>query len=386
MRIIFYTGKGGVGKTSIAASTACKLAKEGKKVMVMSTDQAHSLGDSLAVTLDCEPKLVAKDLYAMEIDTVAESEKAWGKLHGYMKELLTSHAQNGLEAEEILVFPGLEELFSLFKILDIYEENIYDVLIVDCAPTGETLSLLKFPEQFGSFLSTVLPVERKLVKYTGPAVQKLIKIPMPSDDVFEELTYLVDKLERMQALMDNKDAVSLRIVTTPEKIVIREAKHNFTCLHLYGYQVDAVIVNRIYPQQALEGYFNKWIGLQEEGLVEIYESFRDIPVFTLELQSRELLGIPALTAAAQLVYENRDPMEIFFKDQIMYVEKEEDEWILKLSLPFAQKDEMELAFHGDELILNIKNEKRRFLVPDSLKGRDVTGAKFEDGWLRVRFS
>lgn len=178
------------------------------------------------------------------------------------------------------------------------------------------------------------PAMHKMVKYAGPAVQKLTKIPMPGDVVFDELTNLLDKLERMQAL---------------------------------------------------EGYFNKWIDLQEEGLEEIYESFRDIPVFTLELQSRELLGIPVLTEAVQLVYENRDPMEIFFKDQIMYVEKKEDEWILKLSLPFAQKDEMELAFHGDELVLHIKNEKRRFLVPDSLKGRDVTGAKFEDGWLKVRF-
>lgn len=385
MRIIFYTGKGGVGKTSVAAATACKLAAEGKKVLIMSTDQAHSLGDSLSISLDCEPKQVERELYAMEIDTVAESEKAWGKLHGYMKELLTSHAQNGLEAEELLVFPGLEELFSLFKILDIYEENMYDVLIVDCAPTGETLSLLKFPEQFGSFLSTMLPAKRKMVKYAGPAVQKLTKIPMPGDDVFEELTYLIDKLERMQALMDNKEAVSLRIVTTPEKIVIREAKHNFTCLHLYGYQVDAVIVNRIYPQQALEGYFNKWIALQEEGLAELRESFGDIPVFTLELQSRELFGIPALTAAAQLIYGDKDPMKIFFKDQIICVEKDGNEWLLKLSLPFAQKDEMELAFHGGELILNIKNEKRRFMVPDSLKGKDVTGAKFEAGWLQVRF-
>ena len=385
MRIIFYTGKGGVGKTSVAAATACKLAAEGKKVLIMSTDQAHSLGDSLSISLDCEPKQVERELYAMEIDTVAESEKAWGKLHGYMKELLTSHAQNGLEAEELLVFPGLEELFSLFKILDIYEENMYDVLIVDCAPTGETLSLLKFPEQFGSFLSTMLPAKRKMVKYVGPAVQKLTKIPMPGDDVFEELTYLIDKLERMQALMDNKEAVSLRIVTTPEKIVIREAKHNFTCLHLYGYQVDAVIVNRIYPQQALEGYFNKWIALQEEGLTELRESFGDIPVFTLELQSRELFGIPALTAAAQLIYGDKDPMKIFFKDQIMCVEKDGNEWLLKLSLPFAQKDEMELAFRGGELILNIKNEKRRFMVPDSLKGKDVTGAKFEAGWLQVRF-
>lgn len=323
MRVIFYTGKGGVGKTSVSAATACRLAAQGKKVLVMSTDQAHSLGDAFGMELTGEPLQIRENLYALEINVVSESEKAWGKLHGYLKELLTSHAQNGLEAEELLVFPGLEELFSLFKILEMSPNQRFDVIIIDCAPTGETLSLLKFPEQFGNLLHTVLPMKRQIVKVTGPAVEKVAKIPMPKDDVFEELTHLVDKLEHLQRLMNDRSVVSLRIVTTPEKIVVREAKHNFTCLHLYGYQVDAVIVNRIYPRHALEGYFHAWIAQQEESMKELKESFGEIPLFTLELQDHELQGTEALSEAAKLLYGEKNPMDIFFSDRIMETEKQD---------------------------------------------------------------
>lgn len=389
MRIIFYTGKGGVGKTSVAAATACKLADQGKKVLVMSTDQAHSLGDSFGKKLTGEPLQLKENLYAMEIDAVSESEKAWGKLRGYLKELLVSHAQNGLEAEELLVFPGLEELFSLFKILDLYEGKeqcaSLELLIIDCAPTGETLSLLKFPEQFGNLLRTLLPVERTMAKVAGPAVEKVAKIPMPKDDVFEELTHLVDKLERLQLLMNDRAVVSLRIVTTPEKIVLREAKHNFTCLHLYGYQVDAIIVNRIYPQHALEGYFQAWISQQEESLRELKESFGEIPLLTLELQEHELQGIEALTEAAGLLYGDKDPMDIFFSDCLMKTEKQNGGILLKLSLPFAEKEEIDLEASGTELMITVKNERRRFMIPDMLKGKEVAGARFHEGWLMVKF-
>lgn len=389
MRIIFYTGKGGVGKTSVAAATACKLADQGKKVLVMSTDQAHSLGDSFGKKLTGEPLQLKENLYAMEIDAVSESEKAWGKLRGYLKELLVSHAQNGLEAEELLVFPGLEELFSLFKILDLYEGKeqcaSLELLIIDCAPTGETLSLLKFPEQFGNLLRTLLPVERTMAKVADPAVEKVAKIPMPKDDVFEELTHLVDKLERLQLLMNDRAVVSLRIVTTPEKIVLREAKHNFTCLHLYGYQVDAIIVNRIYPQHALEGYFQAWISQQEESMRELKESFGEIPLLTLELQEHELQGIEALTEAAGLLYGDKDPMDIFFSDCLMKTEKQNGGILLKLSLPFAEKEEIDLEASGTELMITVKNERRRFMIPDMLKGKEVTGARFHEGWLMVKF-
>ncbi|MBP8032068.1 MAG: ArsA family ATPase, partial [Acetobacterium sp.] len=273
MRIILYTGKGGVGKTSVAAATAVKLAKDGKKVLIMSTDQAHSLSDSFGVKLANTPVKISDKLWGLEIDAILEGERAWGNMKNYMKELLTARAEGGIEAEELLVFPGLEELFSLFKITDIYEQNQYDVLIVDCAPTGETLSLLKFPEMFGNMIKTVLPMKKKAVKVAGPMVEKVMKIPMPEDNVFDDVEQLNEKLYQLQAIMTNKEILSIRIVTTPERIVIKEAKRNFTYLHLYNYNIDAVIVNKVYPPKALDGYFSKWINLQEEGLKEIRESF-----------------------------------------------------------------------------------------------------------------
>ena len=237
MRIIIYTGKGGVGKTSMAAATACRIAESGKKVLVMSTDQAHSLGDSYDMKLGKEPTRIMDNLDAMEIDTVYESEKSWGNLKNYFKEFLTLKGGSGIEVEELLVFPGLEELFSMFKILEVYESGSYDTIIVDCAPTGETLSLLKYPERLSGLIEKVLPVKRKGIKKFGPIVEKLSKIPMPEDNVFDDFEYLMDKMQRLHELMLNKDIVSLRVVTTPEKIVISEAKRNFTCLYLYHYKL-----------------------------------------------------------------------------------------------------------------------------------------------------
>lgn len=385
MRIILYTGKGGVGKTSIAAATASKLAKEGKSVIIISTDQAHSLGDSLDMKLACEPITVSENLDAMEIDVVKESEEAWGNLRGYLKQMLTSKSEGGIEAEELLVFPGLEELFSLFKILDIYEKKQYDVLIVDCAPTGETLSLLKFPEMFGTLMEKMLPIKRKAVKMAGPILQKVTKIPMPKDDVFEDLERLMDKLERLQTLMLNKDVVSLRIVTTPEKIVIKETKRTFTWLHLYDYNVDAVIVNKVYPREALNGYFNKWVELQEEGLEALQNSFRDIPMFTLMLQKHELKTLPLLEAVSSF-YGNEDPAKVLATHKIFTVSQVGKNHRMEIYLPFADKSEMELGQSNGEIQIAVKNEKRCFSLPDSLKGLKIVSAKLENGILSVDFS
>jgi arsenite/tail-anchored protein-transporting ATPase len=385
MRILLYTGKGGVGKTSIAASTACQVAKSGKKVLIMSTDQAHSLGDSFEQKLGNEPVLVTDNLYAMEIDAVAESEAAWGNMQSYMKKLLSSRAQSGLETEELLVFPGLDELFSLFKILDFYNEGEYDVLIVDCAPTGETLSLLKFPEMFGTFIEKALPMKRKAVKIGGPLIEKLMKVPMPKDNVFDELEHLTKRLGELQSLMSNKEVVSLRIVTTPERIVIKEAKRNYTCLHLYDYNVDAIIVNRIYPEKALQGYFNKWVELQKDGLNEIEESFHGIPIFKLELQKRELKSLPILQEVAKVLYQDQEPTLVFSLEKIFTVNKSDQGYVMEIKLPFVEKKEMDLNQKGGEIILSIKNERRRFQLPDNLKSKEIQSAKYENGKLKIQF-
>lgn len=383
MRVIIYTGKGGVGKTSMAAATACKIAAAGKRVLIVSTDQAHSLGDSFETVLGKEPMKISDNLDGLEIDTVYESEKCWGNLKDYFKRLLTLKGEGGIEVEELLVFPGLEELFSLFKILEIYEEGYYDTLIVDCAPTGETLALLKYPERLSNFMNKVLPVKKNSVKLVGPAVEKTMKIPMPGEEVFDDIEYLMDKMEKLQKLMLNKEVVSLRVVTTPEQIVLREAKRNFTCLYLYHYNVDAVIVNRIYPKQAMEGYFSKWIELQEKSLNDIKESFSEVPCFYVELQDKELCGISALQEVGNDIYGESNPNDILFKEDIYKIEKEEK--TLQIYLPFASKEELSLEQIEDELIIGVKNEVRRFLVPKEFIKEEIKGAKFENGYLNIRF-
>lgn len=383
MRVIIYTGKGGVGKTSMAAATACKIAKSGKKVLVMSTDRAHSLGDSFDCKIDKEPTFLADNLYAMEIDTVYESEKSWGNLKDYFKQLLTMKGGSGIEAEELLVFPGLEELFSMFKILEVYESGEYNTIIVDCAPTGETLALLKYPERLSGMIKKVLPIKRAGVKSVGKVVETVMKIPMPKDRVFDDIEYLMDKMQRLQDLMLNKEVVSLRVVTTPENIVIREAKQNFTCLYLYHYNVDAIIVNHIYPARAMEGYFNKWIKRQEEALREIKESFSEVPRFYVELQKQELRTLDLLGKVGDSVFKELDPDDILFQKEIYSIDSEKR--CLKIYLPFAEKEELRLEQDKKELVVGVRNESRRFPIPVEFVQEEITGAKFEDGYLNISF-
>lgn len=385
MRVIIYTGKGGVGKTSVAAASACQIAASGKRVLVMSTDQAHSLGDSFDRKLTGEPQQIAENLYAMEIDTISESEKSWGNLKGYMRDLLTAQGQGGIEVEELLVFPGLEELFSMFRIQEMAQTDQYDVIIVDCAPTGETLALLKYPEQLSGFLKKVLPMKRFGAKVAGPAVEKITKVPMPAENVFDDLEQVLEKMESLQKLLLNKDVVSIRIVTTPEKIVIREARRSFTCLHLYNYNVDAVIVNRIYPKRAMEGYFSKWMELQKEGCERIAESFSEVPRFELELQPEEVRGLGSLKKIGKELFDSRDISAVLFREDIYLVEQLGDEVILHILLPFAEREELDLRQKDDELILCVKNEIRRFPLPVEARKKEIAGAKRKERYLDIIF-
>jgi arsenite-transporting ATPase len=384
MRVILYTGKGGVGKSSVAAATAVKVAESGKRVLIMSTDQAHSLGDSFEREIGNHPVRIMDNLDALEIDAVAESEHAWGDIQGYLKQLVTLKSEQNIETEELMVFPGLEELFSLLKMLSIYEQGEYDMLIVDCAPSGETFSLLKFPELLGNFIESVLPAKRKVLKVAGPLMEKLTKIPMPGDNVFLAIERLIGRLRKLQQLMLDRESLSIRLVTTPEKVVIKETKRTFTCLHLYSYNVDAVIINKIYPMEAMEGYFNKWIMLQHAGMAEIEESFGDILLFKLNLQKHELTSLPLLREASKL-YQDCDPAAVLCQNQIFSFEKEGESFIMSFNLPFAEKEEMELLQKGEDIVIAVKNERRTYMLPDAVKGKKIKKAKFEEGSLNIEF-
>lgn len=385
MRVILYTGKGGVGKTSVAAASACTMAQQGVNVLIMSTDQAHSLGDSLDVKLGDEPVRVMEHLEALEVNAVKESEKNWSHFKDYMKEFLSVQQSGGIEVEELLVFPGMEELFSMFRILDTCESGKYDVVIVDCAPTGETLSLLKYPERLSDFMEKVLPIKRKGVKYAGPAVEKMLKIPMPEDNVFDDIEVVMERMRRLQELLLNKKVVSLRIVTTPEHIVIQEAKRNFTCLNLFNYNVDAIVVNRIYPQSAMEGYFSKWIEMQKEGLEDIERSFSEVPKFYLELQKSELCTIPVLVEVGRKLFQNTEIEKVLYKHESYTIIAEKGKNVLRIYLPFAVKEELELSQTEQELMISVKNEVRNVPLPLAFQNMSVTGAKLEDGYLSISF-
>ncbi len=386
MRIILYTGKGGVGKTSIAAATACKIAENGKRVLIISTDQAHSLGDSFATKLSNDPGMLAENLYAMEIDSVLENEKMWGNIKGYIERLMTLKADNNIETEELLVFPGFDELLSLIRIKEIYDEGNYDVLIVDCAPTGETMSLLKFPDLFKWWMEKLFPIKRKGAKLVKPVIEATIKIPVPGDETFDEIESLYSKIDELHKLMQDKEKVSIRIVTTPEKIVIKEAKRSFSYLHLFDYNVDGIIINKIFSKESLSGYFEKWNEIQTSSIHDIYESFNGIPIFKLELLDTELRGYDALQKVGGLLYENTDPEQVLFKDKIFDVAKEAQGYNFMINMPFVDKHELKLMQKGDEITISIKNEKRSFILPAKLKSKEITGAKYDEGKLNIHFA
>ena len=386
MRIILYTGKGGVGKTSIAAATACKIASEGKKVLVMSTDQAHSLSDSFDIKLGNEPLKISNNLYAMEIDTVIENENTWGNLKGYIEKLMVVKSKETIESEELLVFPGFEELLSLIKIKEIHDEGKYDVLIVDCAPTGETMSLLKFPDLFKWWMKKIFPIKRKGAKIAKPIVEATMKIPLPTDDTFDEIERLYSKIDELHLLMLDKDIVSIRIVTTPEKIVVKEAKRSFSYLHLFNYNVDGIIINKIFPQESLKGYFERWEKIQKESIQDINDSFKGIPIFKLELMDNELRKYEILKKVANEIYGEVKPEDVLFQDKVFTVKKDESGYKLSINMPFVDKDEMNLSQNGDEITISFKNERRNIVLPTKLQSKEIKSAKYDEGKLNIYFA
>ncbi|HEY5586342.1 MAG TPA: ArsA family ATPase [Ruminiclostridium sp.] len=385
MRIILYTGKGGVGKTSVAAATACKIASEGKRVLIVSTDQAHSLRDSFDIKLSNDPLEICNNLYAMEIDSVLENEKVWGNIKGYIEKLMLLKADKTIESEELLVFPGFEELLSLLKIKEIYDEDKYDVLIVDCAPTGETMSLLKFPDLFKWWMEKLFPIKRKGAKLVKPIIEATLKIPVPGDETFDEIEGLYSKIDELHQLMLNKDIVSIRIVTTPEKIVVKEAKRSFSYLHLFDYNVDAIIINKIFSKASLDGYFEKWANIQKESIKDICDSFKGIPIFKLELLSDELRKYEKLKEVGDKIYREFSPENVLFQDKIFTVEKDADGYIFGINMPFVDKKELKLSQKGDEITISIKNERRCFVLPTKLQSKELISAKYNDGKLNIHF-
>jgi len=385
MRIILYTGKGGVGKTSIAAATALKCARDGHKTLVVSTDAAHSLGDSLDTKLSPEPQEIEKNFWAQEIDSIHEVEQGWGKVQQYLTELFTAKSVKDITTEELTVFPGMEDLLSLLRILSYYKEKTFDVIIIDCAPTGETLALLSFPDMLRWWMDKLFPMKRKAIKLVKPVVEPLLGIPMPSDGVMGEIDKIYNQLDEMRQILSDRDITSIRIVVNPEKMVIKEAQRSFTYLNIYDFNVDAIIINRVIPDNVTDKYFKLWKEIQKKYIEMISESFTPVPIYHAPLFENEIVGLEMLQRMGNEVFNNENPIEIKYNIRTQEVKKDGNEYIFSIYMPFTDKRDLSLNQKGDELIVKTLNLKRNITLPKTLQSLNIKGAKFQEDTLAIRF-
>ena len=384
-RILLFTGKGGVGKTTIAAATAVSAAKRGYKTVVLSTDAAHSLGDSLEHQLGPEPTEVFPNLWAQESNILYNIEKHWGTVRKWLAALMAWRGVDEVVAEEIAVLPGMEELANLIWVYYHEQSREYDVIVVDCAPTGESLRLLTFPEVAQWWLNKLLPVGRRLVPITYPIIHRFTDMPLPDEHLLSTVDDLFQQLDGLRVLLTNPHLTTIRLVLNPEKMVIKEAQRTYTYLNLYGYPADAVICNRLIPPDADGSYWDGWKEAQAEHLQSIEERFSPLPILKVPLQKSEVVGIEALEEMGRHLYGADDPTRLFFEGKPMSIDQEDGGYVLTLQLPFVARGDVSLMRSGDELVITIGNQRRNVLLPQVLLGQTLKGARLDTGRLCIRF-
>jgi arsenite-transporting ATPase len=381
-RTILYTGKGGVGKTSVAAATARRCAAAGQRTLVMSTDPAHSLSESLGVQLGSEPGEIAENLWGQEVSAQEEMERNWSAVSEWAGDLLVEHGVNRITAEELTVPPGMDELFSLLQIKRHHEEGDVDVIIVDCAPTGETLRLLSFPEVARWWLAKVFPQERQLLAAARPLARTFLDVSLPGEAVFADVQRLMDNLVAMNDILRDHSHVSIRLVMNPDRMVIGEAMRTFTYLNLYGYLTDAVVVNRVFPDEVGD-YFGGWRDLQQEQLALVGSAFAPVPVLRAPYFEREVHGAEMLDRLGEQIFGERDAASVLHDRLAQELSVNETTAHLRLDLPFAEKGDISLKKIGEELIVRVDGQKRTIILPPALASWRATEARFEDGALNV---
>jgi arsenite-transporting ATPase len=384
-RTILYTGKGGVGKTSVAAATARACASAGLRTIVLSTDPAHSLADSLGVPLGAEPSPVSEYLDAQQVGAQEEMEHNWSAVQDWLGQILIERGVDRISAEELTVPPGLDELFSLLQIKRHYEEAVYDVVIVDCAPTGETLRLLSFPDVARWWLEKVFPQQSRLMDAARPFARAVLDVALPGDDVLEDVQRLTRNLIAMNEILRDHEHVSLRLVMNPDRMVIDEARRTFTYLNLYGFLTDAVVVNRVFPED-VGAYFDAWRARQQEQLTEVEAAFGPVPVLRAPYFEEEVVGPEMLDRLGAELFGDREPDAVLHATLAQELTVERDSATLRLELPFAEKGEISLKKIGLELIVRVADQKRALLLPPALEDYRPTGATFTDGALHVTFA
>jgi arsenite-transporting ATPase len=384
MRIILFTGKGGVGKTTIAAATALKAAREGCKTLILSTDPAHSLADALGQELGPEPQEIAPFLFAQELDVYYSMKKHWGNVKELMQTVMRWQGVENIVAEELSALPGMEEGSAFLWLEEYYREKAYDLIIVDSAPTGETLTLLSLPQVTQSWVMRAFPGQKLAMRGFGTMVRTMTGIPL--DKGLGELDELFQKLERIQKVMHNPEICSIRIVLNPERMVVNEAKRAYTYLQLFGYHVDAVIVNRIFPEELADGPFSHYIEKQKEYLLEIEDSFAHLPVLKAGHQGREVFGQELLGEIASSVYAEKDPAAIFHHDKPMEIVEKGKGFLIRLKLPFTNGQEPEVKKFGEELIITLGNQRRTIFLPRFANYLQLQSSEWKDDQLEIMLS
>lgn len=384
-RILLYTGKGGVGKTTIAAATGLRTAELGYKTIVISSDPAHSLTDAFERELGPEPVEITQNLYAQEIDVYYSVKKYWGTLRDYVLKVFQWQKVDEILAEEIAALPGMEEGAAFLWVEKFYQEGDFDVIIIDSAPTGETLTLLSLPQVGRWWMERIFPVQRKVAKAIGPVVRAVSDVPIPSDQTYDAVEDLYEKLDHIHSVLSNPETSTIRIVLNPEKMVIQEAKRAYTYLQLYGYPVDLIIVNRIMPEVNKDSKFSEYIKYQRKYLQQISADFHPLPVFKVPHLGREVFGLDLLKTIGLLTYGGDDPTRIYYSEQPFKFYSKNGAHYLEMRLPHVDKNELSVLQYGDEIVIQIRNQRRNVFLPKFLAYYKVDEATLKDNWLKIKF-
>lgn len=374
-----------MGKTTLAAATALLSARKGYKTLVISADAAHSLSDSLETQLSNKPRKIASNLWGQEVNALEQIEAKWGEIKSYLAALFASQGLDEIEAEEMSIFPGMEELFSLMEIRNYVKNSEYDVIIVDCAPTGDTLRLLSAPEITSWYLKHIFPIQRTAARAVRPVANKILPFPFPEDKIFAAMKNLTTQLAEMKEILSNGKETTIRLVVNPEKMVIKETQRAFTFFNLFGYAVDLIIVNRTIPAGVRDKYFDYWKSIQSSYQQMIKDYFSPLPIFTLELFETEITGIELLLKVAKKVYSSKDPAQLFYSQKPITIQKADGGFDMCLHLPFVKRKDLDLYKSGEELAVRVGNYKRNILLPQMLTHYSIKGAKFEEEKLRIYF-
>lgn len=382
-RILLYTGKGGVGKTTSSAGTAALAAGEGLRTLVMSTDAAHSLGDAFGASVGIEPTEVAENLWVQHIDTQARFETSWIEIQGYLQTVLATLGVDPITADELTIIPGFDEVLALLELRKQVLGGTWDLIVIDCAPSAETLRLLALPEALGWYMNKLFGHQRRLVRAFGPVLSKATGMPMPRDDVFEALERLHSELAEVHEFLTSASA-SVRMVLTPEQVVVAEARRLLTTLSLYGFRVDGIIANRIFPPSD-DPWMQRWSTAQSTVLAEVRESFGEVALWTSVYRDDEPVGLPALRDFGAELYGDDVAWAPASDEGPMTVERTGSGAVLSVQLPFATKADVDLARHGEELVVTVGSYRRLLALPGALARQNVVAARVEGGRLQVRF-